>query len=69
VSALYDAGLERERLAAETAVWMRHGLDAERRAKFDADVETLAWHAELPVQAVMTMLRADARTLLLEEVE
>lgn len=65
----YDAGLERERLAAETAVLMTQGLDAERRAKFDADVETLAWHAELPIAVVVTMLRADARTRLLEEAE
>ena len=65
----YDAALERERLAAEMAKDLRRGLSPERMAQFRRDLALLVTATEIPAKELYEMLRADARRMILEEVD
>ena len=68
MSTAYDAGFERERLAAELAEEMHNGLSANRMARFRHDLARLTEATELPARVVYEMLRSDAR-MILEEID
>ena len=65
----YDAGFERERLAAELAEEMHNGLSTDRMARFRQDLARLREATEIPAKELYEMLRADARRMILEEID